>query len=340
MRIITFFLLLLLSVATLANQRVVNLYIWDGYMPQSVLNDFEAQSGIHVNITEYDSNETLYAKLKANPHSDYDVIVPSSYYISRMRQQGMLRALDKKQLKNIKNLNPLLLNKAYDPHNKYSLPFLWGTTAIVMDKKYWNRRHIQSWADLWHSRFKNQLLMYNDVREVFAVALLTLGYSINDTNPLHIKQAYLKLRQLLPNVRLFNTGAANSIYADGDITVGMAENGDVMVARQYQPSLVYVYPNEGYAIWVDSVAIPRFAPHYNDAMRFLNFIMRPTIAKRISLTENFSTPNSAALKLFPVSFRQNNIFNPDVKLLKKGQFERDVGAATALYQYYWQLLKL
>jgi spermidine/putrescine transport system substrate-binding protein len=332
--------LLFFSFAVFSESHVLNLYSWDGYTPQSVLNAFEKETGIHVNLTEYDSNETLYAKLKANPHAGYDVIVPSSYFVSRMRKQGMLRKLDRAQLTHINNLNPALLNQSYDPHNRYSLPYLWGTTAMVFDQRYWNPRKIHRWSDLWHRQFKNKLLMYNDAREVFAVALMTLGYSINDKNPQHIKQAYLRLKKLMANIRLFNTGAANSIYADGDITIGMAENGDALMAKQYNPYLVYIYPREGFAIWVDSIAIPRYAPHYQNALKFINFIMRPNIAKTISLGENFSTPNHSALKLFTPHYRNNPTFNPGKKILKYGQFEQDVGSATTLYQHYWQLLKL
>ncbi|MCH9643522.1 MAG: spermidine/putrescine ABC transporter substrate-binding protein [Gammaproteobacteria bacterium] len=337
-----YFILLLLCIPAIAwaTNKELNLYVWGGYVPQSVLNLFEKQTGIHVNISEYDSNEALYAKIKANPHVGYDIIMPSSYFVSRMYKQGMLRKLDLTKISNLHNLNPTLLNKPYDPGNHYSLPYTWGTTGILVNKRFWNTHTIQHWRDFWQPRFYNKLLLYDDSRDVFAMALIKLGYSINDTNPKHIKQAYQQLRKLLPNIRLFNTGAANTIYADSDITIGLAENGDAVTAQQYNPSLVYIYPKDGFPVWVDSMAIPRFAPHYNNALKFINFILRPDVEKLIVLDIGYSTPNLATLKLLPKQYAKNSAFNPSQKTLKRGEFESDTGKATQIYLNYWQLLKL
>ena len=116
-------------------ENVVNIYNWSNYISTEVLKEFTQETGIKVNYTTYDSNETLYAKLKANPHTGYDVIVPSTYFVDRMRRQGMLQALDKSRLSNFKNLNPALLNKPYDPGNHYSIPYFWTTTGIVVNPR-------------------------------------------------------------------------------------------------------------------------------------------------------------------------------------------------------------
>lgn len=332
-------LLLGLPLVCVAQQQV-NVFVWADYIPQTVIQLFEKQTGIKVNLSEYDSNEDLYAKLKADPHSGYDVVVPSSYYVQRMVQEGMLRKINHQPLSNRRYLNPLLLNKSFDPGNQYSYPYVWGSTGIAVDKRYWDPKTIHRWSDLWQPRFKNQLLMYNDAREVFAAALIVLGRSINERDPRYIKLAYEKLRQLSPNVRLYSTDAATNVFADDDVTVGMAETGDIIRARLANKNLVFIYPQDGFAVWEDCLAIPKYAPHYQNALTFINFLMRPKVGAMISMTQGYSTPNLKSKALLPKQFREDPLMYPSQQTLKRSQMENDVGAARDIYLHYWELLKL
>ena len=333
-------LLLFLACPIFGSEQEVNVFVWADYIPQKVIQLFEKQTGIKVNLSEFDSNEDLYAKLKADPHNGYDVIVPSSYYIQRMVHAGMLRKIDHKALPNSRYLNPLLLNKSFDPGNQYSFPYLWGSTGIVVDTRYWDPKTIHRWRDLWQPRFRNQLLMYNDSREVFAMALIVLGRSINEKNPHYIKQAYEKLRELLPNIRIYSTDAATNVLADDDVTVGMAETGDVIRARLANSHLAFIYPSDGFAVWEDCVAIPRYAPHYHNALTFINFLMRPEIGVLISMTQGYSSPNMKTRQLLPKKFRDDPLMYPSQQTLKRSQMEGDIGQARELYMHYWELLKL
>lgn len=342
MRLVCFFILLWVMFirSAYAEQNIVNIYNWSSYISNDVLKEFTQETGIKVNYATYDSNETLYAKLKANPHTGYDVIVPSTYFIDRMRQQGMLQALDKSRLPNFKNLNPALLNKSYDPGNHYSIPYFWSTTGIVVNSKHHSAQQLQAWVDFWNPRYRNQLLLLDDVHEVFSMALMVLGYSPNDTNPDHIRLAYLKLKQLMPNVRLFNNDGVKSLFIDEDLSVGMAWNGDIYQAAQENPALRFIYPKEGFVISIDSMAIPIGASHVNNAYTFINFILRPDIAKKISLATGFATPNLTAYKLMPKAILNNSMIYPDKKTLQRSVVQVDVGAAESIYQHYWELLKI
>lgn len=342
MRHARFFMLWLVLLArpVYAEENIVNIYNWSNYISNDVLKEFTRETGIKVNYTTYDSNETLYAKLKANPHTGYDVIVPSTYFVDRMRQQGMLQALDKSRLPNFKNLNPALLNKTYDPGNHYSIPYFWSSTGIVVNSKLHSTQALQAWADLWNPRYQNQLLLLDDVHEVFSMALMVLGYSPNDTCPEHIRQAYLKLKALMPNVRLFNNDGVKSLFIDEDLSVGMAWNGDIYQAVQENPALRFIYPKEGFVISIDSMAIPIGALHVNNAYIFINFILRPDIAKKLSLATGYPTPNLAAYKLMPKAILNNSMIYPDKKTLQRSVVQVDVGAAESVYQHYWELLKI
>lgn len=324
-----------------ANKNILNIYLWGNYLPDEVIHQFTKETGIRVNTAEYDNNETMYAKLKASPRTGYDIVIPSSYYVPRLARQKLIQPIDKTKIPNFINLDPNLLNKDFDPNNNYSFPYLWGTTGIVVNTNYFPAASIKKWSDLWNPEYQNQLMMLDDMREVFSIALISLGYSLNDTNPEHIKAAYRKLLELRPNVRLFNIDAVPNIYIDEDAIIGMIWSGDCNLAQQENPNLKYIFPEEGFPVWIDSIAIVNNAPHLANAYKFLNFILRPEIAKIISQNTGHSTPNVLAKKLLPLEVQNNPIVYPDSKILSKGKFQNDIDDNTLrLYNKYWEMLKI
>jgi spermidine/putrescine transport system substrate-binding protein len=328
------------AAALFAAENIVNVYTWSGVIPDAAIRQFETETGIKVNFSTYDSNEIMYAKLKADKNPSYDVVEPSSYYIDRMRRQNMLEKLDKTQLAFFKNLNPSFLNKSYDPKSEYSIPFIWGITGIFINKDYREASSIKRWSDLWNSQYADQIMLLDDSREVFSMALAALGYSVNDENPEHIKQAYLKLRELLPNIKIFNS-APLSILIDEDANVGMVWNGDIFKARKENTQLEFIYPKDGFVIWVDNFAIPKDAPHRENAYKFLNFMLRADVAKSVALDNAFPTANLAAQKLLPAEVRDNPTVYPARETLQRGEFQTDISdRALALYEKYWERLKM
>ena len=323
-----------------ATENVVNVYTWSGVIPDSVIQQFEKETGIKVNFSTFDSNEIMFAKLKATKNPGYDVVEPSSYYIDRMRRQDMLQKIDKSKLSNFRNLNPDFLNAPYDPKNTYSIPFIWGITGIFVNKDFIPPKSISRWSDLWNEKYSDQLMMLDDTREIFSMGLKVLGYSANDNNPEHIKEAYEKLKALLPNIKIFSN-AVLSILIDEDASVGMSWNGDLYKASKENSQLAFIYPKDGFVIWVDNFAIPKDAPHSDNAYKFLNFMLRADIARAIALDNNFPTPNLAGQKLLPAEIRNNPVVYPSRDVLRRGEFQTDVGdEALALYEKYWERLKM
>lgn len=339
-KIILIFLWVLIPIKTQANSAVVNVYNWANSMDPAVLNAFTKKTGIVVHYQTFDSNETLYAKLKTDPNIGYDVIMPSSYYIKRMIRDHLIRSIDLKQVPHWHLLNKALLAQPYDRHNTYSLPFLWGATGIVYNDQYYSRKKINDWSDLWQKHFKNQVLMLDDMRDTFSVALITLGYNINDTDPQHIRQAYLALNQLWPNIKLFSTDGVIGTFIDEDATVGMIWNTDAYIAKQENSHLHFVYPKSHYALWMDCVAIAKNAPHYQNALRFINFINRPDMAEKISMASGELSPNVITQKRMQKKLTKHPLPYPDANTLKRGVMENGVGDALGVYAYYWQRLKL
>lgn len=326
-----------------AEDKVLHVYTWSGYLPDHVIQQFEKITGIHINHSTYLSNEVLYAKLKANPDSRYDIIMPSTYFITRMVHQNLIQKIDKSKLPNLKNINNRFLNKEYDPKNEYSIPYLYNATGIAINKKYhpeFTENSIIYWKDLWDPKYNNKLLILDDTRETFAAALMKLGYSINDTNPIHIQQAFEQLTLLMDNIKLFNTEAQRSIYLDEDISIGMGWNGDIYLAKEDNPNLTLLYPNDGFLIALDCITIPKGAKHINNAHQFINFILQADIAKEIALSSGFSTTNFAGMQLLPENLRLDPLLYPDAKTMERSQILTDIGDAALIYEKYFESLKL
>lgn len=339
MKFLHFFALLMFTTPLLAEE-VVNVYVWGGEIPKQIVQQFEQESGIKVNFSTYDSNETLYAKLKASNSSIYDVILPSAYFVERMRKQDMLMQLDAKQLPNKINIMPSFRQSDYDPGNRYSLPLLWGATGIFYNQAYITNPPT-SWKQLWEQRWRNKMMLLDDSREVFAIALLSLGFNPNDSDPKHIRLAYDRLLQLVPNIKLFASDSIQAILIDEDALIGSAWNGDVFKAQHENKAVQFVFPQEGFVVWVDCLAIPKNPPHLQQAYRFINFLLRPDVAAQIALLEGHAIANQAGWERLPEAVRNNTSVYPDAKTLQRSYFQRDVGEdALALYNQYWEQLKL
>lgn len=335
-----FLILFFFSPLLFAQNKILNIYAWTNEVPGFLVRQFQKETDITVNISYYDTNETMYAKLRASKNAGYDIVMPSSYYVERMRQQNMLASLDPTKIPNLKYLNSKFLKPAYDPSGQYSVPFIWGVTGMFQNTNVY-KRNISKWANLWDKTFRNQLLLLDDVREVFSMGLLTLGYPANDENPEHIKEAFLKLKQLIPNIKVFTTDMAASIIVDEDANVGMVWNGDAYKAFTENSHVKFIYPEEGFVIWVDNFAIPLNAQHKAEAYQFINFMMRPDVSRAAAMYTNFPITNEAAHQLLPEAIRNNPTIYPSSDILKRGQFQRNVSDATlALYDKYWEELKL
>lgn len=317
----------------------VYVFNWTEYIDPSVLKQFEKETGIAVRYSTYDSNEAMFAKLKLVKKGGYDVAFPSTYFVERMRKQGMIQRLDKTKIKNLVHIDPRLLNQPYDPGNAYSVPYTWGASAIGVNRRFVDPSTITSWNDLWNPRFKGKVLLMDDVREVFAMALRSMGYSGNTKDPEQIKKAYEKLLKLKPSVKVFNSDSPAQPFLNNEVIIGQIWGGAVYQANQEFPDLVLVYPKEGAVFWVDNMVIPSSARNVEAAHRFIDFMCRPDIAKKNCEYIGYATANLTAQKMLDPKTRNHKAVYPDDDVIKKGEFQSDVGDAIRLYEKYWEMLK-
>lgn len=321
-------------------QPVLSVYVWSSSLPNWTVKQFTKETGIPVSVSYYDSNEALYAKLQGNPDLPYDVVFPSSYFIGRMVKAHLLQSFNKALIPNAAYLDKHLLNQRFDPENRYSYPYMYGMTGIAVNDRYIKPSALSHWKDFWSPRFRHQILWLNDVREVFSIALIRLGYSINDKNPEHIKQAYELLKKALPNVKVINSDAMQSMMIDEDVTIALAWALSAYEASQSNSHIRFVVPKDRFALWLDCMAIARGSKHPKLAAQFINFLMRPDVAAHVMRDKGVSMGNLKALPLLPVSLRTNPMLNPPQALIARGEIQDDVGEARKWYAKYWLKLRL
>lgn len=333
---------------------ILRIYNWVEYMPQQIIDNFEKETGIEVIYDTYDSNEQMYNRItqsvanSARSVSDtstgnqapYDLVIPSSYFVDRMRHEDLLHPIDKSKLNNFSQLNPKTLDTFIDPNNNYSIPYLWGTTGIAIDSQAIDPNTVNRWQDLWRPEFKGRLLLSNDMREVFGMALLSLGYSINSENPEEIRQAYEKLLKLLPNVAVMESEFSRSGYMTDRADIGMIWSGEIMLAqKQGMDYLTYKYPNEGAILWIDSLVIPKNAQNIEAAYRFINFILRSENARIISRQTGYATPNLGARLFMTPSEIANTTIYPTQEQFNNAELHTAISAdALKIYEFYWNKL--
>ena len=353
------FVLLLVSILSLfAKDKELYIYNWSEYMPPSIIKSFTRDTGIEVHYSTYDSNEEMYKRLKSSELSDCDIIFPSTYFVSKMAKEGLLSKLDKTKLSNFKNLNTRLLSKSFDNKNHYSVPYLWGTTGIIYNTAavYGD---ITSWSNLWDKRYKNSILLNDDMREVFGMAFKVLGYSANTTDPKKIKEAYYKLLKLKPNIKVYDSESQKDYYLNDTVKLGMSFNGEGFMAKKEDnidkfskmifdgdldsddedKNLLYIYPSEGAMIWMDSLVIPKGAKNIDNAHTFINYILIASVGRDISQELGYASPNSASIKLLNRATRKNRTIYPNKKDLKNAEFIIDIGDTLAIYEKYWKMLR-
>ena len=222
-----------------ADDNTVYLYTWSEYVPEGLLDNFTKETGIKVIVSSLESNETMYAKLKTQgKDGGYDVIAPTSYFVSKMIQEGMLKELDHSKLPVLKELDPNMLDRPFDKGNKYSVPQLFGATGIAYNTETQNPTQFQSWGDLWKPEFKGRLQMLDDPRELFNIALLKMNKDPNTQDPKVLEEAYQELLKLRGNILAFNSDNPSSSFISGETEIGLLWNGSVRIAKNEGANLL------------------------------------------------------------------------------------------------------
>ncbi|GAB2026978.1 ABC transporter substrate-binding protein [Lactovum odontotermitis] len=306
---------------TKTQKNSITIFNWGEYIDPDLITKFEKQSGYKVNYMTFDSNEAMYAKVKQGGTA-YDIVVPSDYMIEKMSKENLLVELDHSKIKGLEDDDKKLLNPAFDPGNKYSVPYFWGTLGIVYNDEL-VKSAPKNWSDLWDARYKNQILLTDSVRDVMAMVLSKNGDSLNTTNEDELKKAYQDLLKLTPNVKAILGDEIMNYMINNEtpLAVVYSGQGSMMVAENEH--LHYVIP-ERTNIWYDNLAIPKTSKNVAGAYAFINFMQEPENAAQNAEWVGYSTPNRKAKALLPEEIREDKAFYPDEALIRDDEAYKDL----------------
>jgi len=323
----------------LANE--LHVYNWSEYIDPEIYADFEQEFGVKVIEDTFSSNEDLLAKLQAGA-TGYDIIVPSDYMVTIMRELELLAALNYDNIPNFDNIDEVFLDPPYDPSNQYCVPYQWGTTGLGYDTEVFDEEP-DSWAYLFDpalaSQYAGKISMLNDPREAFGAALKYLGYSLNTTDEGELAEAKDLLLQQKQWVSTYDSDGFEDLLAAGETQLAHAWSGDIFAAAEEAEQIWYVIPEEGGVIWTDNLCIPKSASSQYTAEVFINYLLRPEVGAKITNYTWYGSPNAAAEEFIDAEILEEPAIYPPPEVMDKLEFLRDVGEATAIYDRLWTEIK-
>jgi len=336
--------------------KVLNLYIWSDYLAPDTLANFEKETGIHVNLALYDSNETLETKLLAGS-SGYDVVVPTASFFARQIKAGVYLTLDKSRLPNLKNMDPTLMQRVaqFDPDNAHGIIYMWGTDGIGYNAKKVHELLPDAPLDSWRLVFdpaiaskvaKCGISVLDTPADMVRLVLSYLGRDPNSQKPEDLAAAEGVLLKIRPYIRNINSSEYIEALANGDLCIAVGFNGDVLQARDRAHEankgidIGYAVPKEGSILWFDMLAIPKDAPHVDSAYAYLNAMMDPKVIAAISNYKRYANGNSASTPFVQQSVKDDpGIYPPPAQMEKLAVQLPDSAEQTRAITRMWEKFK-
>lgn len=301
----------------------LNVYNWGQYISDGsdesvdILSAFEELTGIRLNYTTFDSNESLYAKLKSGG-ATYDIIIPSDYMVGRMIAEGMLAPINFENIPNFALMGEEYLDWGFDPGNVYSVPYTWGTTGLIYNTTLVEEAPT-SWSALWDVQYTNNVLMFNNSRDAYAIAAAILGYPINPQNAEEVDAVMAYLTTQKPIVQAYVMDEIFDKMAGGEAALAPYYAGDAITMIDDNPDLEFVHPEEGVNFFVDSLCIPANSPNKEAAELFINYMCEPDVAYNNIDYIGYSTPIPAVREMLDDDMRESPIAYPDAEVMEKAE---------------------
>ena len=332
-KVICVVLSVLLAVSCLAglsgcgSSKKTTLYVynWGQYISEGddgsldVIAAFEeAYPNIRVQYSTYDSNEIMYSKL-ANGGITVDVIIPSDYMIGRMVQEGMLEELNFDNIPNYQYIDDAFKNTSYDPENKYSVPYTWGTVGIIYNTKYVDEADVTGWELLWNEKYAGKILMFDNSRDAFGIAQYMLGYSVNSTDSAELQACSAKLAEQKPVVQQYVMDQIFDAMENEEAWIAPYYAGDYLTMVEENPDLAFYRPTaQGYNMFIDAMCIPTCCQEKEAAETFINFLCSPEISSANMEFLGYSVPSTAAKELMDPEVANSDVAYPDADTLATG----------------------
>lgn len=315
----------------------ISVYNWGEYISDGtdgsldVNKAFEELTGIRVIYSTFDTNESLYAKLKTGG-SSYDIIIPSDYMIARMIEEDMLLPLDLDNIPNFSSINPRYLDQSYDPGNQYSVPYTWGTVGLIYNTTMVDDADaIDSWGFLWDSVYDQSILMFSNAKDAFGVAFKLLGYPINAESKEQLDRATELLKQQKPLLQAYVMDEIFDKMTGGEAALAPYYAGDAVTMMQDNPDLAFVVPKEGSNIFTDCLCVPKEARNKELAEMYINFMLEPEVGLANIDYIGYSTPNDRVYELLDDEAKNDPVRYPEQELLDNCEYFTNLSPELAAY---------
>ena len=340
---------LIVTGRSVKSDRVVNVCSWGEYIDESLITRFEEETGIRVNYQTAESNEALYSLIKMGG-ADFDVIVPSDYMIARLIEEDMLAELDYDNIPNFDLIDDTYKHLSYDPENKYTVPYAWGTLGIIYNTAMVSEP-ITSWSAMFDPQYAGQVLMINNSRDAIGAALLSLGYSLNTTDESQLEEAFSLIKQAKDN-GVYQAFVMDEVFGKmegGNAAIAMYYAGDYLTMLENNEDLAFVIPEEGSNWFVDAMCVLKSSQHKDEAEEWINFIAS-TDANLANMDYIwYASPNAEALEEYPAYYQEVNdeeldpelyeIMAPSEETLARCELYENLPKATLrLYDSLWTRL--
>lgn len=311
------------------------------YLDESVIKMFEKETGIDIKLEEYESPEEMYTKFSAGSIS-YDVVCTSDYMVERLISEGSVSEIDFDSFTYYENLNPDIIEAAriFDPENKYSMPYFYGTLGILYNTTMVTEEETTSWNILWDETYKDSIIMQNSVRDSFVPPLRLLGYDINTEDFDKLEEAASMLVEQKPIVYAYYVDETADEMIAGNAAMALVYSGEAAYAIELNEKLAYNVPQEGSNLWIDSWFIPTTASHPENARKFLDFLCREDVATKNFEYVCYASPNLRVLEQLDEEIKNDTtIFPTDETLANCTVYKQFQKETTERYSYLWKKLK-
>lgn len=282
----------------------LNLYTWDGMFPQEVLDGFTKETGVKINYSNFDYDEDMLAKLEETKGGDYDLVIADDYIIELAIKEGLVQKLNKEQIPDFSNINPLYQGQFYDQNDEYTVPYGAGIPLIVYDKEAVGFE-IKSYEDLWNKALEDNIAIIGNYRVMNGIALKTLGESFNTEDLAVIQKAGDKMLELAPNIRLISDSNTQDYIVSGEVSAAFLYTSQVNQALEANPNLSVCYPKEGLGFGIMAGFIPSQAPNADAANAFLNYILQPEVSAACFENLGYYCTNKAAESYISEDIKDN-----------------------------------
>ena len=319
-------------------KKVINVLNWSSYIPDSVIRDFEKEYNIRVNYSTYSSNEELLAKVSGVSKGTYDLVFPSDYMVEIMINKNLIQEIDKSKLSNYDFIDYKYLGLDYDVNNDYSIPFLSSSLVLAVNRDY-VKDEIKGYKDLISDEYRNSIVLVDDTRIVIGSALMALGYDMNSTDINELERAKDWLLKLKANIKAFDSDSPKSFLISKEASIGLMWSAEAILAREYNPNIEIVIPEEGYAISIDNFAVMKGSRNIDNVYLFIDYILNSDVMELIVMDYPYSSVNIDTNKRMILDKKIGSDYSKVLELVMDGKRVKNIGQSISVYDKIWANIK-